>query len=213
MALLGRGALANWHDVPDGGHDEFRAWHSHEHIPERVGVPGFLRGRRGRALNGGRPQYFILYETETPEVLASPGYLARLNDPTPWSRAVLKDIPLTIRAAARVEASFGRGVGGFVLAARFARAPKPELGDALAAASARRGVLGAHLLRGDDATTQVPTKEKTVRAQPDETAAWIALIEGVDKAAVEAAWAGCGAAEAEWATYALEMALARSELA
>lgn len=212
MALLGRGALANWHDVPDGGHDEFRAWHSHEHIPERVGVPGFLRGRRGRALGDGRPQYFILYETESVEVLASPGYLARLNDPTPWSRAVLKDIPLTIRAAARVEASFGRGVGGFVVAARFAAAPRPELADALAAASARRGVLGAHLLRADGGTTGVPTREKTVRAQPDETAAWIAVIEGVDKAAVEAAWAGCGATEAEWATYALEMLLAEGDL-
>jgi hypothetical protein len=212
MSLLGRGALANWHDVRDGGHQEFRAWHSHEHIPERVGVPGFLRGRRGRALEGGRPQYFILYETESVEVLASPAYLARLNDPTPWSRAVLKEIPLTIRVAARVEASFGSGVGGFVLAARFASAPKPSLGDALAAATARRGVLGAHLLRGDSAATQVPTKEKTVRAQPDETAAWIALIEGVDRAAVEAAWSACGATEAEWATYALEMVFAKGEL-
>ena len=212
MGLLGRGALANWHNVPDGGHDEFRAWHTHEHIPERVGVPGFLRGRRGRALNGGRPQYFILYETETPAVLASPAYLARLDDPTPWSRAVLKDVALTIRTAARVEASFGRGVGGFVVAARFAAAPKPTLRDALAGAAARRGVLGAHLLQGDDAATQVPTREKAVRAQPDEMAAWIALIEGVDQTAVEAAWAGCGAPEAEWATYALEMVLAKAEL-
>ena len=46
MALLGKGALANWHDVPDDAHADFNAWHTHEHIPERVGVPGFLRGRR-----------------------------------------------------------------------------------------------------------------------------------------------------------------------
>jgi hypothetical protein len=212
MALLGRGALTNWHNVPDGGHDEFRAWHSHEHIPERVGVPGFLRGRRGRALHGGRPQYFILYETESIETLVSPGYLARLDDPTPWSRAVLQGVSLTIRTAARVEASFGRGVGGIVLAARLAAAPKPALRDALAAATARRGVLGAHLLRADDGATAVPTREKAFRAQPDETAAWVALVEGVDQAAVEAAWAGCGAAEADRATYALEMVLAKGEL-
>lgn len=212
MGLIGRGALANWHNVPDGEHEEFRAWHSHEHIPERVGVPGFLRGRRGRALDGRRPQYFILYETESAATLASPAYLARLDDPTPWSRAVLKGISLTIRVAASVEASFGRGVGGFVLAARFDAAPRDGLRDRLAAAAARRGVLGAHLLRADAAATQVPTREKTVRAQPDETAAWVALIEGVDQAAIEAAWAECAAPEAEWASYALEMALSANEL-
>ncbi len=31
-------------------HDD---WHSHEHLPERLSIPGFLRGSRWRALASG----------------------------------------------------------------------------------------------------------------------------------------------------------------
>ena len=49
MALSGEGAICIWNDITDEGRDEFYAWHLAEHMPERVGIPGFLRGRpRGR---------------------------------------------------------------------------------------------------------------------------------------------------------------------
>jgi len=53
------GALAIYHDLPDHEHARFKAWHTYEHMPERVGVPGFVRARRYAAFQG-RPQYFIL---------------------------------------------------------------------------------------------------------------------------------------------------------
>ena len=64
MALFGRGVLAIWNDITDAAETEFVRWHVREHIPERVGLPGFLRGRRYIA-HDGRPKYFNFYETET----------------------------------------------------------------------------------------------------------------------------------------------------
>jgi len=46
MAFLGKGAMVFWNDVIAEGEADFNHWHVFEHIPERVGVPGFLRGRR-----------------------------------------------------------------------------------------------------------------------------------------------------------------------
>ena len=63
MPLLGSGVLAIWNGVAPGYEAEFVEWHVKEHIPERVGVPGFLRGRRYVAVDGA-PAYFNFYETE-----------------------------------------------------------------------------------------------------------------------------------------------------
>jgi len=42
--MLGRAAVAMWWDVPPDVRAEWEDWHSHEHMPERLGIPGFLRG-------------------------------------------------------------------------------------------------------------------------------------------------------------------------
>ncbi|MGH6904724.1 MAG: hypothetical protein ACREIR_18510 [Geminicoccaceae bacterium] len=52
MALLGKGALAIWHDPAPEIESDYNEWHSKEHMYERVGVPGFLRGQRGVAIAG-----------------------------------------------------------------------------------------------------------------------------------------------------------------
>ena len=88
MSLAGSAVLAIWNGVKAGTDDDFAAWHVREHIPERVGLPGFLRGRRYVAVEG-EPRYFNFYETKRIEDLASSAYLARLDDPTPWTREVV----------------------------------------------------------------------------------------------------------------------------
>ncbi len=70
MALAGKGVLAIWNGIAAEAEADFVAWHIGEHIPERVAVPGFLRGRRYVAERG-TPKYFNFYETETPEVLVA----------------------------------------------------------------------------------------------------------------------------------------------
>ena len=56
---------------------EFEHWHSHEHFPERLGIPGFLRATRWISANGGEG-IFVLYELEAHGVVSSPAYLASL---------------------------------------------------------------------------------------------------------------------------------------
>ena len=114
MPLLGQGVLAIWHTITPEGEPEYWRWHDREHIPERVGVPGFLRGRRYRSLERSL-DYLDLYEVEDAETLRSAPYLARLNDPTPWTRRMVPHFLNTLRIGYRVAASAGRGQGGVLL--------------------------------------------------------------------------------------------------
>ena len=77
--LAGKAFVAIWHDVVPEGKAEFSAWHTRQHMPERLGVTGFLRGRRYLAEHG-TPEYFNLYETTTTAVLAGRPELAHHED-------------------------------------------------------------------------------------------------------------------------------------
>ena len=46
MALKGRAFMAVWHDIASTREAEYNTWHTRQHMPERLGVPGFLVGRR-----------------------------------------------------------------------------------------------------------------------------------------------------------------------
>ena len=61
MNLAGQGIVAIWHDIVLEGQPEFYEWHNREHMPERMGIPGFRRGRRYIAVQG-TPQFFTFYE-------------------------------------------------------------------------------------------------------------------------------------------------------
>src|ERR671934_1494326 len=79
-ALLGSGAVIVWNDVAPEGRDQFYDWHDKEHIPERLAVPGFRRGRR-YIRHGHSPEWLTLYEATDLSVLVSNAYLERLNAP------------------------------------------------------------------------------------------------------------------------------------
>ncbi len=185
MALLGQGALAIWNALAPEAEDDYYRWHNTEHMPERVGVPGFLRGRR--YLSTARPlDYFTLYETESVETIRSAPYLERLNDPTPWTRRLLPHFRDTMRVGCRVTASSGRGQGGALVTARlYPKGARAELLRAgrpgLALVRQLGGVIGVHVLEPVPETTRIQTKEKELRGQqPGEAASddpWILLVE------------------------------------
>ncbi|MBU6191482.1 MAG: hypothetical protein KGR68_19345, partial [Betaproteobacteria bacterium] len=83
------GAVAIWHDIVPEGLAEFYAWHGQEHMPERVGIPGFRSGRRFIA-HAADLQFFNLYETQSPEVVRGPDYKARLDSPTPRTLSAVR---------------------------------------------------------------------------------------------------------------------------
>jgi hypothetical protein len=227
MALLGRGVLAIWNGIATGYEGEFLEWHVKEHIPERVGVTGFLRGRRYFSVDG-TPAYFNFYETETYQVLSSEPYLARLNDPTPWTRKVVSNFKDTSRTICDVAHSAGRGVAAWIEtiqlqtsidAAEFTRRMTGQLLPQIATS---RGVTGVHLLRGVPEANKKDTAEKAMRGVLDKEADWILLIEAVTAQSVRDLRSGVtgdtslaqhgAAGKPLRGLYQLDFALSRAEL-
>ncbi len=186
--MLGKAALAFWNGIAPGGDAEFLAWHVSEHIPERVGLPGFLRGRRYVA-SCGSPRYFNFYETESLDVLESPVYRDRLDHPTPWTTKVIATFVDTSRTMCRVAHSRGAGEGAWMQTIRFAF-PSVASGardksiskliSILDDLPARSAVVGAHLLDGVQRETQ-PTRELELRGRPDAQIDGVLLIEAADE--------------------------------
>src|SRR5215471_20209310 len=154
MPLLGSAAMLLSFDVDADAVDEHDRWHTHEHLPERLSIPGFLRGTRWVATEGG-PRYMVLYEVESLQTLVSQPYLARLNNPTPWTTKLMPHYRGMTRGLCAVLGSFGFGYGGSAALIRF----RPEDGraaplhrwlleEALPVLPQRPGLGSAHLLQG-----------------------------------------------------------------
>jgi hypothetical protein len=97
-----KAAVAIWCDVASEVREEFDDWHAHEHMPERLSIPGFLRGSRWVAADGGSG-YFMLYEAQDESTITAGPYLERLNNPTPWSRKMMPHHRNMVRGLCRVE--------------------------------------------------------------------------------------------------------------
>ena len=89
MTDQSKGLLAIWSTIAAEAETDYLHWLTREHIFERVSVPGFLSGRVFRRRDSQPSQYFMLYELAEASVMSSAGYLARLNDPTPWTQRVM----------------------------------------------------------------------------------------------------------------------------
>lgn len=188
--MLGRAAVAMWWNATAEMRDEIEDWHTHEHMPERLSIPGFLRGTRWRALDGS-PSYFILYEVARASVLTGTHYMARLNDPTPWSRKMMPHHLDMVRSLCRLQASAG-GLGGVLATLRFSppRRGARELERVLAQemllpVTQRKGIAGGCLLRAQPQSAP-QTTEQQIRGQ-DGTANCVALVSGYDARATAAA--------------------------
>ena len=70
MSLTGLGVVAIWHDLLPEAKGDFYEWHNREHMPERVGIPGFRRGRRYIA-TAGAPEYFNTMKPTAPRCSAA----------------------------------------------------------------------------------------------------------------------------------------------
>jgi hypothetical protein len=191
MAMLAGGAVvALWNDVVPEGLAAFHAWHIGEHMPERVGIPGFRRGRRYAAADAAtRPGFFTLYEVATMAVLSGAAYSARLNDPTQGTQANIPNFRNTVRALAEVVESRGIGVGGAALTIRVAAedADAALLGRLAREALALPRIVGAHLCRTDAAASGVVTREKQGRTVLERPPGWFLLVEATDAGALASA--------------------------
>ena len=167
MPLLGTAAMLLSFDVVEEAVAEHDDWHTHEHLPERLSIPGFLRGTRWVAVQG-QPRYLVLYEVEDLDTLASEAYLERLNHPTPWTARMMSHYRAMRRGLCSVVASAGLGLGHLGLLIRFhadeAMAPRLDewlRRDVLAALAGLPGIGSVHLLRG--ALAAPSTSEQRLR--------------------------------------------------
>jgi len=110
-------------NVAFGREAEFEEWFQHEHLAERIALPGFLIGRRHEAISG-QLRYFNFYVTQSVEVLKSAAYLARLDEPTPMTRTVMSEIfKDMIRTVCRRTFRLGAMRGTGVVTVRFDERP------------------------------------------------------------------------------------------
>jgi hypothetical protein len=173
MALLGRAALAMWWNIAPPVRAEFEDWHTHEHFPERLAIPGFLRAARWSDAEGG-PGFFVMYELAEQGTLASPAYLARLNDPTAWSRRLMPHHADMVRMQCEMVASRGGMVARHALTLRIAQAAADALRTLVEELAGLPGLAGAHLLRHAPPAIAA-TEEQRIRGLAD-GAAELALV-------------------------------------
>ena len=116
------GILAIWNDCAPGHEAAYEAWYMREHLPERLGLPGFRRGRRYVATRPG-PEFFTYYETDTPEVMATADYLDRVGDPTPMTREIMSSVFQNMnRTVCRVAGRIGHARGAYAAVLRLTEA-------------------------------------------------------------------------------------------
>src|SRR5262245_21644290 len=113
--MQGRAAIAMWWDVLPEMRPEWEDWHTREHMPERLAIPGFLRGTRW--VSG--DSYFVLYEVDHLATLTGGAYLERLNNPTPWSRKMMPHHRNMVRSLCDVRAGWGGGLPPALATIRF----------------------------------------------------------------------------------------------
>lgn len=169
--MLGRAALAMWWDMAVEHRREFEHWHSHEHFPERLALPGFLRASRWLAADAGEggEGVFVLYELQDHASLSSPQYRQRLDRPTPWSVRMMPRHRRMQRALCHVLLSRGAVTAAQAMTLQLAPAATAsgaDIVDAWAALAAEvavwPGLAGLHLLR-HDAPAAAPTTEQRLR--------------------------------------------------
>lgn len=141
MALLGEGFMIVFHDIREESDAEYHRWHTKEHMPERLGVPGFLRGRRGVDWNRDKYRYLTLYEGKDLGTFGSAPYLERLNTPTPWTNQLQPAFYNFIRSGCAIISTKGRGVGGAMITIRLSFQGKDEAKLSQDAASLTEAVM------------------------------------------------------------------------
>jgi hypothetical protein len=165
-------------------HDD---WHTHEHLPERLSIPGFLRGTRWVAIRG-TPRYLVLYEVAQLATLTSAAYLERLDNPSAWTTKLMPHYRGMSRGFCTVAGSVGFGMGNVATLLRFEPAREAAvpmrrwlLENVLPALPGKAGIGSVHLLEG--AQTPPMTKEQSIRGA-DAGVGWALLATGYSQEAL-----------------------------
>ena len=198
MGLLGSAVLVNWGGIVEEKEIEYNEWHSKEHMPERISLPGFLRCLRAVGIPGTNlnHKYFMMYEAERKEVFTSRKYLERLNNPTEWTKEILSNYLSPSRTICSVISSKSIGVGCYLSTIRFLGKSIPNnhnvenLKFFVPKILKLYGVTGMHIILGDSSYGQMNTEEKKYRSSQglnDQIVSQAVIIEGLNYHSLETA--------------------------
>ena len=198
MSLLGNAVLVNWGGVVQEKEVDYNQWHSLEHMPERISLPGFLRGFRAQAEPGTdiNHKYFMMYEAEKKEIFISKKYLERLNNPTTWTKDILSSYISPSRTICSVIASKSVGLSGFLSTIRFLdhdienKFNVEKLKLSIPRLIKSDGITGMHVLLGDNTFGQMRTEEKKYRSlqgMDDQVVSQAIILEGLNYSALRIA--------------------------
>lgn len=200
MAMLTDAVMAVWNDVVPEVEPEFNEWYIRDHLPDRVSLPGFERGRRWIA-ESASPRYFTFYEIDDVSVMHSDVYLDRHENPTAWTSRIMPSFVGMNRSICRVTAKRGGADGGVAGVVRLTPEAGAEDGLRTQLAGAllptlleTRGVLAACLWELDREASRMPvTAETRLRATTDAVIDWALVIEAGRVDELQAAGAIAGA--------------------
>ncbi|RJF91759.1 DUF4286 family protein [Noviherbaspirillum saxi] len=180
------GVLLAMNDVPKGMDEEFTRWYHQEHLTERLALPGFVRARRYRSVDG-QPNYMVVYDCDTVETLASTPYVQQLAHPTAWTQKIMSHFLNMERSACSETWSAGEGTGGAAIVTHC----KPIHGREEDARRFIHEELAPRLMQNacivrialwetDTAVTNVASMERDLRPGKDTVADWVLFIESTD---------------------------------
>jgi hypothetical protein len=89
--VTGRAALISQMTSPYGRDDDFDNWYREEHIPARMGIPGFAGAVRGWAVQG-EPQHLAIYYLDSLDVLQQESYRLLKSDPSERTASMLATV-------------------------------------------------------------------------------------------------------------------------
>ncbi len=187
MDLTGKAALALWNGVDPERRAEYDLWHTREHVPERLSIPGIVAARRYRLGSGPLPEYFTLYDVDDAEVLSSPAYRHLLENPSEWSRTMRPSFRGFLRICGHRVSTTGGGTGSAMAAmlmgdSRLAGAAGVQ--DLLRDCLAEGPFVAGHVITRNHDIPDVPFRiGGDMRDYPTEA---IVLLEAYDLAALEA---------------------------
>ena len=170
---------------------EYEAWHTFEHVPERLTMPGFMAGRRFVQDRGDDQHYLTLYDLEGSQALETPEYLHLLANPTPTSRQMRPHMGAFRRFAYGEVARFGTGCGRYLGILRWAAPSGNEAADlaSLAELTGNSGIVSLRVGRLLE-TPPHPAFPADPASQPHR----IALASGTDSAGLRTALQEIGGA-------------------
>jgi hypothetical protein len=88
-------------ECPASMEAEFHDWYDHEHIPERMAVPGFQSTMRYE-VEGDGPRYLARYDLEDLSALEHPDYVKVKANPSKRTEKILSSVSLFTRYVATV---------------------------------------------------------------------------------------------------------------